>query len=61
MPQKRCLNCNDFKPDDLELSGEPIPPGVGFSYAGFCGYHKKRMKDSWSCGEHTMKVATKHA
>ena len=50
MSQKRCLNCQDYKPDEKDLHGEPIPPGR-FCYSGVCQRTNTRKEDGWACGE----------
>jgi len=58
MPQKRCLNCRHYIPDDLSLEGNPIEPD-SFPYAGLCIFDGKRVKDGWSCGKWTAKETRK--
>ena len=52
MNQKRCLNCQLFHSDELDLEGKPIPDTIpaSFGYAGYCELLEKRMKDTWACG-----------
>lgn len=57
MTQKRCLNCQDYKPDEKALNGGPLPEDQKYPYSGVCQITNKRMKEGWACGEWTQKEA----
>lgn len=50
MTEKRCLNCQDYRPDHKSMYGEPLPEGV-YPYSGVCSKTNKRMADGWACGK----------
>ena len=54
MIQKRCLNCQDYKPDEKGLNGEQLPEGT-LPYSGVCQQTNMRKKDGWACGNWTQK------
>ena len=58
MSQKRCLNCQNYIPDDLDIQGEFLPKGT-FSSSGVCQLTDTRMKDGWACGEWIQKETEK--
>ena len=53
MTQKRCLNCDAYRPDDFDLQGNPIPDSIpaSFGFSGICSITEKRVEDGWSCGK----------
>ena len=53
MIQKRCLNCDVYRPDDLDLQGGPIPDSIpaSFGFSGICSLNGKRVEDGWACGK----------
>ena len=57
-PQKRCLNCNNYEPDEKDLEDHPISP-TRFGIAGVCIVTGKRVMDGWSCGAWTPPILDK--
>ncbi|MBA7715368.1 hypothetical protein ES703_124409 [subsurface metagenome] len=54
MSQKRCLNCRDYRSDENDYSGGPLPEGM-LPYCGVCQLTNTRMKDGWACGKWIQK------
>ena len=50
MTQHRCLNCGDYKRDELDIDGNQMGP-FDFPNAGVCRRNGERKKDGWACGE----------
>ena len=56
MSQKRCLNCQDYEPDDRDIQGDFLSKGT-FASSGDCLITNTRRRDGWACGEWTQKEA----
>ena len=54
MSQKRCLNCQEYRPDEMSFKGSPLQPGE-YPNAGICQRSDTRKRDGWACGDWVQK------